>query len=78
MKAPFQLFIQVARNSSDLSDLPAAAPWAYRYMGLGSCCVFKGINDFPHCHFYLSLVYLTVAVPAAELLSFILRLNCTE
>lgn len=44
-------------------------------MGLGSCCVFKGISDFPHCHFCLNLIYLTVAVHAAELIPFILCVN---
>lgn len=66
------------RKLSDLSDPAAAATWAYRYVGLGSRCVFKGIGDFPHGHFCLNPIYLTVAPHATEFIPFILRVNYTE
>lgn len=66
------------RKLSDFSDPAAAATWAYRYVGLGSRWVFKGISDFPHGHFCLSPIYLTVAPHATEFIPFILRVNYTE
>lgn len=70
--------MQAARENSDLFDLAAAATWPYRQVGLGICCVFKGISDFPHHPFCLSLMYLMVAVHAAEIIHFILCASYTE